>query len=308
MKKVFLYGFLILLLIASFAINIYAVSNENTISSNHNYVLIFNVVDYNSKLKDVLEYYFKKVLKPQDQLSILTPVKAYSFSAKTRQSQTKEKLIELTTNVLKRDITDGTANYHQVIDAMTRIIYEIGNGVQTTVQGSGMTAIVSVNDLKNHLVNYRQLIEEMHRMRIINEKLFVDLARFFKKQKGENQIFVFYQKEFRSIPNREVMQTLRENPDIRFDAMNAFLYDTVEEFIDVEKVNKLLKESAVTLSFFYVSIKEKNRRRSRTIQWKEFSGDVYNIFSKIAKATGGTVVSTSKPEAALKKTIEKMGK
>jgi hypothetical protein len=36
---------------------------------------------------------------------------------------------------------------------------------------------------------------------------------------------------------------------------------------------------------------------------KEFSGDIYNVFSKIAKATGGTVMIASRAEAALKKII-----
>jgi hypothetical protein len=36
---------------------------------------------------------------------------------------------------------------------------------------------------------------------------------------------------------------------------------------------------------------------------KEFSGDIYNVFSKIAKETGGTVMIASRAGAALKEIL-----
>jgi hypothetical protein len=80
--------------------------------------------------------------------------------------------------------------------------------------------------------------------------------------------------------------------------MEVFSQENTKEFIDVKKVGKLLSDAAITLHFFYVKSKE---RRRQGMEMKEFSNDVYNSFSNLAKTTGGMVITTPKPEAAFKK-------
>jgi hypothetical protein len=70
--------------------------------------------------------------------------------------------------------------------------------------------------------------------------------------------------------------------------------------MDVEPVIQALKDVGAKLHFVYLNTKV---RQSRDMELREFSGDIYNVFSKIAKETGGVVMIASRAGAALKKII-----
>lgn len=293
MKKFFLYGFLILAVLASTA------STALAAKDHRNFILIFQVTEYNAKIADGVDYFFNKILKPADMLSIFSPTKPYSFPPKTRQAHPVNKLIQRTKDVLKRDITVGTSNYQQTLQNMTQMVLDISNSWGPS-GGGGLGGSANISDLKRQLILYRQMLADLRNMRKLNENLFLKLAAMFKKLKGENSLNIFYQKELRITPDRDTMEALRGMRDIRFDAIEAFDEDSSEEFMDVEKVSRVLKDAGVTLNFFYI---QKQSIRRTGMQSKEFSGDVYSVFSKIAEATGGVVIATSKPSAALKKTF-----
>lgn len=273
-----------------------------------NFVLIFWGHQYDSKIADTVEFFFKNMLKPDDQLSILTPVRPYNFSRETRQKQTTKQLIEMTKKVLKRDFAVGGLNYKQTVDTMAQLVKDISGGGDQSVEvagGPGLTApkVPGSTSLKTYLTQYLQLRKDLLSQRRISEKLFLDLAVFFKKKAGKNFLYVFFQKESQYIPTREVMEELRKDSKVRFKAIEAFEEENTGELLDIEKVSGVLKDAAVTLHFIYVKPKERRRQGMRL---KEFSNDVYGLFSRLTKETGGEIVTTSKPEAALKKTAKKM--
>jgi hypothetical protein len=290
-----------MVLLTSFALKGSVPTDEKTGGSI--YIIIFQLTDYDAKVADTVEYIFKHMIKPQDQLIMLTPVKPYTFSQQTRQSQTREQLIEQTQKVLKRDIVSGTVNYHQILNRMTQLVLDIGDGVGDTSSGGGgmSVTLTNVNTIKEQLITYRQLREEMKGLRKLDEKLFIKFCELFKK----GIIYVVYQQELQVIPNRDVMEALRNNKDVRFDAIEVFLQENTAEFLDVTKLGQMLSDAAITLHFFYIKSKE---ARKQGIEMKEFSNDVYNAFSNLAKTTGGIVETTSKPEAAFKKANEAASK
>jgi DNA-dependent RNA polymerase auxiliary subunit epsilon len=194
----------------------------------------------------------------------------------------------------------GTANYNHILQNMTQMVLDISENWSPVSSGGSMGGSANVNNLKQQLVAYRQMLTDLRSMRKINEKLFMELAKLFKTLKGKNYLNIFYQKEYRLTPDRETMESLRANRNIRFDVIEVFDEEHSDEFMDVEKVSQALKASSVTVNFFYV---QKQAIRRTGLQSKEFSGDVYNVLSKIARATGGVVIATSKPVAALKKTF-----
>ena len=268
---------------------------ENNAGDRH--IVFFQATKYNSKLANSIDYIFNDLVKPEDQLTIFTPVKPYGFSQKTRKSQTKGKLIKLTKDVLKRDIAIGSASYQNVLNNMAQVSLDIGNDMGISSSGNSSGFSVSLSTVKRNLVNYRQLLEEMRNLRKLNEDLFIKLSGMLKKSKAKAYFYIIYQKEYRVIPDRKVMDALMKNENIRFDVVEVFQQENVEEFINVEKVSKALKKSNIMLHFFYINTNEK---RKRGTEYKEFSGDVYSIFSKISKNTGGKVVTTTKPKSAFK--------
>lgn len=283
MKKIFVYGMMILSFLAffSFTGNVFA---EETASKN--WVLMFQTLEYNTRLGDAADYFLKEVLKPEDNLILFTPQRHYNFSQKTRQTTPLEKLIQVTKDVLKRDISMSASSYKDIIMQMEAVVRTFTD--PDTAQP------------KNLLTQYRQLKENLFNIRKLNEKLFMDLAAMFKQAKGENHIIIFYEKRIRVIPNRQVMERLRSNAEVRFEVNEVLESESAKEVMNVETVTQALKDAAVILHFVYLNTKV---RQSRDMQAKEFSGDIYNVFSKIAKATGGTVMIASRAEAALKKIL-----
>ena len=260
-----------------------------------NYVLIFQITEYNSKIGDAVDFFMNKMLRPNDQLILLSPAQLYNFSPQTRQKNPIPALVKQTQKVLKKDTTMGAAGYDQVLNSMIRVVQEIssGNDPSYSMSGGG-----GGNDMKIYMVQYRQLLENMRELRKLNEKFFIDISGKLKNAPGKSVFYVFYQKELRAIPNRTAMDNLQQNVRYKFDAVELFLGESDEEFINVARVVEVLNASDITLNFVYLN---KQGRRRQGMEFKEFSGDVYNVFSKLAKGTGGFVEATSKPAAVLKK-------
>ena len=283
MKKIFVYGMVILSLLTFFSFSGNVFAQETTVK---NYILIFQNLEYDKRIGDATDYFLKEVLKPQDNLLLLTPQRPYNFSQKTRETTPQEKLLQATKDVLKRDISLEGSTYKDIIRQMEVVVRTFMD--PDTAQP------------KNLLTQYRQLKESLFTIRKLNEKLLVDLASMIKQTKGENHFIIFYEKRIRVIPNRRTMENLRGNPEVRFDVNEVLESESAKEVMNVETVIQALKDAAVTLDFVYLNTK---MRQSRDMEVKEFSGDIYNVFSKIAKETGGTVRIASRTDAALKEIL-----
>jgi hypothetical protein len=283
MKKIFVYGMVILSFLTFFSFTGDVFAEETGFK---NYILIFQTLEYNTRLGDAVDYFLKEVLKPEDNLILFTPQRNYNFSQKTRQTTPLEKLIQVTKDVLKRDISMAASTYKDIIQQM-EVVVRTFTDPDTT-------------QLKSLTAQYRQLKDNLFNIRKLNEKLFIDLARMFKQAKGESCIFILYEKRMRVIPNRQTMERLRSNSEVRYEINEVLEAESSKEVLNAKAVSQALKDAGVKLHFVY--LKEKMRRR-QNMELREFSGDIYNVFSKIAKETGGTVMIASRAGAALKKII-----
>jgi hypothetical protein len=187
---------------------------------------------------------------------------------------------------------------------MAQVVIAVGGG-ESSEAPTNLTKSTGPGNIsiKNHLNQYLRLRQEMVNQRKLSEKLLLDLASFFKKQQGNNYLYIFFQKELQYIPTRDLMDYLRQNQDIRFKVTEAFDGENSRELLDEEKVTAALKDAGVTVNFVYLQLKE---RRRIGMDLKEHSNDVYGLLSKISNQTGGEVIATSKPEAALKQIAKKL--
>ena len=287
MKNISVYGRVLIPLLVFLAFSGSIIAVEGAPAA---YVLIFQGSEYDSKLGSAVDYFFNDLLKPEDSLLIITPQKPYNYSPQTRQSQSPAQMIQITKDVLKRDISMGAASYKSILEQMEIVVDSLSSG------GAGGRSL---------LVQYRQLLENLRSIRKWNDDMFIKLAQMLKANKGENHIFIFYQTELRVIPDRSTLNNLRNDPELKFDVSEVFEGENFTNVIDVEKVSQALQESNVKLHFIYLKIKQ---RRRQGMEAKEFSGDIFNAFSKIARTTGGEVETTSRALPALKKVVEKIKK
>ena len=264
-----------------------------------NHILIFQFSDYDSKVRDVVKYFFSHGLTLKDNLSILTPVQPYSFSQSTLRSKTARELIERTQKVLKRDIAAAATNDKSIFDAMVSNIQEINAIAGKRI--SSVEVYTKSSDLRNLLIQYRQLLSNYHSIRKIQPKILLDLASALKQSDNPSSIYLFFQQEFRPIPGALSMDYLMQNTELKFYAVELFQEEKEKENPQVEQVIQEFKSLPVIFHFIYV---KKATKSYREISMKEHSIDMYSAFSKIAEATGGTITTTTQPKETLKSILD----
>ncbi|MGD2091340.1 MAG: hypothetical protein PVH61_34505 [Candidatus Aminicenantes bacterium] len=304
MKKILFPVFLMSMLLTVTAMSTGAPPAGN--AKGDNYIFIFQVARYDLNIADAVDFIFNNIIKPEDSLTIFTPVKSYSFSKNTRKTHPQKKLIDVTKKVLKRDITIGTADYNRMLGNMAQLIRDLSDaagetGTDSSISITGSTSLQGASTIKNIMVNYRQLLDTIRIQRKLDGPFFLGLAQTCKNLKGKNYLYILYQKELRPIPRNSLISDLKDIKEIRFDVMSLFETGIDKELMDVEKVGQAMKDGSVTVNFIYINL---DIGKGMSTELKEFSTDIYNAFSKLAGATGGIVETTSKPVVVLKKAVK----
>jgi hypothetical protein len=259
-----------------------------------NYVLFFEVLNYTRELGDAVTFFFDQVLAPDDQLIIYTPARVYSFSKNTL-AKPKRELSEAMKEKLRGDTAACSSNYTTISNEMKNYASEIEGGQTTSADG--------LIGIKNSLTMYRQDMENLRTLRKVNEPLLMKIVDMFKNQPGKNHMVMIYEAEFRPIPDKDTLSRLRAIPDIAFIVAELFASDDQQPPLDAQKFIDLLREAKISLHFLYIKPKDKTSVQD----FKEHSADMYDVFSQIAKATGGIVETTANPQAALKSLIKAIG-
>jgi len=252
-----------------------------------NFVLLFDVLNYNRDVGDALTFFYTQVLAPADQLIIYTPARAYGFSKNTL-TQPKRELSEAMKEKLRGDTAACSTNHKIIFSDMRNLVRELEAG-----STSGADSMAGI---KNSLNMYRQNMENLRGLRKVNETLLGQILNVFKTQQGQNHMVMLYEAEFRPIPNKDTLSRLRAVPEISFLVSELFASDDQKAPLDAGTYIDLFRDANVTFHFLYIKPKDK----SSVQDYKEHSMDMYDVFSRIAKATGGIVETTSSPETALK--------
>lgn len=250
-----------------------------------NLIVHFQAREYTSKVADVVEYLFRDMLLPGDQVFLVTPVKIYGFSEQTMKKYTLEELINAVNTVLKRDLSSSATSYLVIIEEMTRLIREM----------------MAAGDMKNLLIQYRQQLSSLEAYRKIDESLFEKIAEEFGKQEGPHHVFLFYEQEFVPTPDSDLMEDIRRNPNLMFDAVELFESEKKDSPAGLAGVQHAFQEAGIRLHFIYL---KKNLRPQRRIGLREHSVDMFQVYQNLAKATDGIMETTSLPTAALRRAAE----
>lgn len=254
-----------------------------------NYMLVFDVRDYSSQLKEAVECFFNKVLQKGDQLIVFTPMKLVGYSPKKLETP-KEQLIDELIKILKTDISSGSSQYRTILNEMMSLAVSVTE-IAPASDKSGAKSLME-NYLKNreNLVNLRGDIEQK----------LLGYSNIFKKTRGENHLLMFLQQEYRPIPNKKAMSELQESPlETGFQAGEVFLGESYKIKIDYKKIVDAFKSSQVRFHFLY--FQDKQTRERSGIDYIDNLGDLYNTFSIISRETNGLKIATAKPEIFVEK-------
>lgn len=271
------------------------------------YTLLFQAVDWDPKLDEAIEHLFSGVLKPGDSLTLVTPVKPYNLQKDALARRSKAELTKGMKEVLRKDILRGGGEFRSLITELKRLTKAIA-GDTGTFQEDLESDISTESDsfgLEMQIDRYRQSLMKLEGIRLVDEAKLLAFAASLKPVPGQKTVLLFYQREFRPEISPQTMNRLmalyQDNPDLLADLAELFQFYRREKKFDAGRVSQAFADAGIDFHFIFM---ERKSQRIFGATMREQSEDTYPGFVEIAKATGGTVDSSSNAAAAFKHAAE----
>lgn len=255
-----------------------------------NYYLLFQLIDYNPKLKEAIDYFFSEVMLPEDNLTIMTPLENYTLPSNALEKYSREEISKEMHEILRKDVKIGSSNYRSVFRDLKRIAQ--------AMSGSGDDPLESAFSLEFLLPRYRESLQNMEKLRVVDEKWFLMFAQQLKRLSGQKNVFFFYQREFRpeisgSVYNL-IQSAYQDKPDILAQLTELFAFYRRESSWDANRIKQAFADSSIDFYFLFM---DKRPESAVGITMREQSEDVFSTFLEVTKATGGLIRTSQNPAA-----------
>jgi hypothetical protein len=289
------------------------VSSSQSSGKARYFVLIFDVSDYNNRLKEGIQYLFEEILEERDDVLAFVNDKSVSFRPLGNKNQALEKLKPLIKDQCQKKSMRVLQYHNEIIRRIQcvrqeREVYPVG-------------VHIPIDFLRNYLnlwKRYRKdfLVPELHK--------FYNFARHLEKIKREKWVLNFYQvelfpkldrdgplrKEFvefanalemgiggpsvdSSIWGREI-HTLLDKIDHSFDFVDNFPLD---------ELNKLFYKANTT--FHSILIPTSPKSISGNLKIGRVATDIENLLPVLSNSTGGMLLTSTEIKESLGKIREK---
>jgi hypothetical protein len=186
---------------------------------------------------------------------------------------------------------------------MKRIVNAIAGERQDSLDSRSYTGPGS--SIAMLLNRYREALEKMDELRIVDQRLFLQFAAKLKQIPGQKYVYFFYEREYRPELNQRVMNTLltqyQNEPNVIGDIQDLFQFYHRRAIVDAEKIKQAYADASICFNFLFLDRQEKS---SMGITMREQSEDFFKAFSETAKATGGIVDTSQNPSAGFKNALE----
>lgn len=271
------------------------------------FYFLFRQTEHNPKLAEAMDYFFSNVLVQGDTLEIMTPVKNYTLSPEALKSKSAEFMAKELNTLIRKDTLIGSGQYRTLIKELKGIARRISSIVGGI---SGISSDYEPDQVASELgqyflPRYRQALEQLDKLRVMDEKQFFRFAAQLKRSEGQKNVFFFYQREFRPDLHPRVVDQLmsefQDQPNIRGSLQDLMLFYSRTPEMNIEGLKKAFADSSVLFNFIYMHQEPQN---TRGIRMTEQSEDVFSTFTQIAEATGGITDSSQNPAAAFKAASE----
>ncbi|MGB8959323.1 MAG: VWA domain-containing protein [Candidatus Aminicenantales bacterium] len=265
------------------------------------YTLLFQVVDWDPALAEVVDDLFGSVLKPGDSMTLVTPTKPYNLAKDALTLKSKADLTKGMKDVLRKDILRGGGEYRSLINELKRLTRAISG--DTSNFDEDMESDISAESfgLEMQIDRYRQSLMKMDRIRLVDEAKLLAFAGSLKAFPGQKTVMLFYQREYRPEISPATLNSLislyQGNGDIIGNLMDLFNFYKRETTFNADSVKKAFADAGIDFHFIFM---EKKVQRVFGATMREQSEDTYPGFVQIAAATGGTSESSMNPAVAFK--------
>lgn len=265
-------------------------------SVKRNYILMFEIIDYLPKLGESIDYFFKNILLPGDELTVFTPVKSYKFNQKSFEMFSKEDIANKLKETLRSDSITGNSEYRSVLRELEEVL---------TLENL---------DIDEKLSLFRQVLSRFERLRSIDEEGLINFANFLKEKEGQKNVFLFYQKDVVPQLKPKAIEAIvtgnQDRPDIGQSVTELFDFFRRDININVENVKKIFSDSSISMHFLYItqppfqSSSVSRYGSGQMITMSDQSENVFSTFQEMSQATGGFSGSSFYATEIFKKALD----
>jgi VWFA-related protein len=263
------------------------------------YFLLFQIIEYNPKLEESIDYFFKNVLLPQDTLTLMTPQKSYHLSSEALQRKKRADISKEMLKILRKDTKISSSAYRSSMNSLRGLVNSI-SGASSMTSFDGTTDLdQGASSLGMLLRRYRNNLNKLEDLRMVDQNVFIQFATKVKSMPGQKHLFFFYEREFRPELSTTVVNNLVANyqgePSVLGDIQDLFQFYQRHERVNQEKISHAFSDASICFNFLFV---DRQERSAGGITMREQSEDFYGAFKETALATGGVVDSSRNPSAA----------
>ncbi len=278
------------------------------------FYLLFEIAEFDPRLREAVDFFVKNVLVPGDDLVIGTPVKTYRMKGDILLTAGKEEISRRVTGLVRHDALIGYSEYRAILDEMKPLAQRIASVLEGTSSSDSdfhadpfLNNIVPTTGLsvEGLLQDYSQLLDRLQSLRVIDAGRLLEFARYLKAQEGQKTVFLFYQREFLPKLDPKILAMsgakYNDNLDILQTLNGLFQSYRRDAPFNMEDVNKAFSDSSTAVHFLYIA---KPAEKIGGLVMAEQSEDIFSTFSEMAEATGGLAASSANISALMNEVAE----
>ncbi len=279
-------------------------------NTHRTFYLDFELYEYLPKLREGLALFVNRVLHPDDDLVIITPIRTYRLRNETLNRMSRDQVVEDLNSLVRKDIMAGNTEYRHALDDLKSAARNIGaalaGGDPTNASkliSMGSLGFGTTGELDEILEQYRAYLARLENLRQVDQKKILTLARHLKGVEGQKHVFLFYQREFVPILDKKQLGLLMDSLEwhTQLALTELFNYRPRKVTIDAGLIQRTYADSSIAIHFLFLTPRPDPLPG---VSFEEQSEDIFAPFLEIAKATGGMAESTANPAFAMQKAGE----
>lgn len=277
------------------------------------YFLFFEVAEYSPRLEEAVEYLVENILYPGDDLVVTTPLKTYRLVSRAFEAKPRDAITQELKAIIRRDTEHGNREYRDTLRDLSDLARDLAShlGISDDANPMAPPQTQEADDMDRTFVIHRLLLEyadllgKLENLRKVDQMRLLDFAEYLKNKQGQKYVFMFYQREF--IPKVDTrlvnqLKSLYQNePSITHNLTTVLDFYTREKTFDVERVKRAYADATTAIHFLFIS---ERPAPVFGVRMEEHSEDIFSAFREMARATGGLVISSSRPDTSFQQALD----
>ncbi len=270
----------------------------STPDTSRRFFMLFQCLDYNPKLADAVDYFFHDIIQPDDTLTVMTPLNHYNLTREALRGKPPQKLSQDLNALLRRDTKIGAREHNDLLRDLKMIVRSMASasGAATVTSEFESSSLGSEFGLDIQLPRYKDALQRLDELRMVNEKKILAFAGEMKRLEGQKIVFLFYQREFRPEIETRILNILVSQNQNQFNVISnvedLFQLYSRDSKLDTEILSQSFADAGVLFHFIFM---HKEPENIRGVVMREQSEDVFDAFTTVAEATGGIVDNSMNP-------------